>query len=325
MATTSNNPNARYDAGPNAAGCGRVATQAQLQAEAETGLLGDSNLSGAAFRVGFAAAGIRNVNTGGNVAGASEAPRAATGVPVDVDYRITLTNDGVTDYSILGASDSGFIAVEDADSAITIYASPIVGAPVIRPASNATIKVWSCVGAADATEVDALTDLEASYQGLTAIDFADVTALQTLYISSNADLASLDVSKLTALRELDFGGSQIATINLTGLTALEILYCGSTQLTSLDVSGFAALQICWCGYCQLTSLSLDGAVSLNELYVGYNPFSSETIDAILATVDGFGTSGPGRSLDATGAAAPGASGLAAKANLIARGWTVVTA
>ena len=316
MATTSNNPNARYDAGPNAAGCGRVATQAQLQAEAETGLLGDSTLSGAAFRVGFGAAGIRNVNTGGNVIGAAQAPAPAA---VVLDYRVTLVNDGITDYAVAVTSTSGFIAIEDGAST-TVYASPV---SETRPAANAQIRVWACVGAADATPVDALSDFDASYQGLTAIDFADVSALSTLHISYN-QLTALDVSKLTALTELDFGINQITSINLTGLTALRALYCGSTQITSLDVSGFSALELCYCGYNQLTSLLVTGAVALNDFYAANNLLSSAAVDSVLGAVNGFGTSGPGRSIDISGNSAPGAAGLAAKVDLLARAWTVTT-
>lgn len=83
MADLNYNPNARYDHGPNAAGCGRASNQAVLQAGsgANTGLKGDGALAAAELRVGFSAAGalrtgdrsINYTNNGGpNVAGAQK-------------------------------------------------------------------------------------------------------------------------------------------------------------------------------------------------------------------------------------------------------------
>lgn len=87
MADVNYNPNARFDHGPNAAGCGRVSTQATLQAGsvAVTGLKGDGALAAAELRTGFSAAGAlrtgdRSINfinnSGPNVAGA---PRSHNG------------------------------------------------------------------------------------------------------------------------------------------------------------------------------------------------------------------------------------------------------
>lgn len=81
MADLNYDPNARYDHGPNAAGCGRVSNQAVLQTGSGgyTGLKGDGALAAAELRTGFSAAGtlrtgdrsINYTNNGGpNVAGA---------------------------------------------------------------------------------------------------------------------------------------------------------------------------------------------------------------------------------------------------------------
>ena len=77
MADLNNNPNARYDHGPNAAGAGRVSNQAVLGAAIPvTGLDFDGSMQDAALRTGFHAAGISKtterygLNTGPNVAGA---------------------------------------------------------------------------------------------------------------------------------------------------------------------------------------------------------------------------------------------------------------
>jgi len=72
-------PNARYDCGPNAAGCGRVSNQAALNSGSptRTGLRTDGQLWSANQRTGFNAAGVAKNNGGPNVAGA---PRGINGI-----------------------------------------------------------------------------------------------------------------------------------------------------------------------------------------------------------------------------------------------------
>lgn len=70
MADQNNDPNARYDNGPNAAGCGRVSIQSVLQSASTKGLNSDYTLGKAPIRDGFSAAGCPRSNGGPNVAGA---------------------------------------------------------------------------------------------------------------------------------------------------------------------------------------------------------------------------------------------------------------
>jgi len=70
-----NNPNARYDSGPNCAGSNLCSTQATLQDGSPTrlGLRTDGTTwSSVTPRVGFSAAGIPRDNGGPNVAGAQK-------------------------------------------------------------------------------------------------------------------------------------------------------------------------------------------------------------------------------------------------------------
>ena len=66
------NPNARYDTGPSAAGCGRASAQATLQsgAPSSAGLGTDGVLLNAHLRNGLSSAGVSRNNPGPNVAGA---------------------------------------------------------------------------------------------------------------------------------------------------------------------------------------------------------------------------------------------------------------
>lgn len=95
MALFSNDPNARYDAGPNCAGAGRVGSPsvALYTFSGYCGVRSDGCLAGTALRVGFSAAGVPRSdnsttaqaevaanyltaysNVGGNVAGAPRSP-----------------------------------------------------------------------------------------------------------------------------------------------------------------------------------------------------------------------------------------------------------
>jgi len=63
-------PNARYNSGPSAAGCGRASTASTMQAASTTGLNTDGTMGSAEVFTGFHAAGVKRNNTGPNVAGA---------------------------------------------------------------------------------------------------------------------------------------------------------------------------------------------------------------------------------------------------------------
>ncbi len=70
-------PNARYDTGPNAAGCGRASTQDVLSSGvSRVGLHTDGVLYSSHLRAGLNAAGVSRNNPGPNVAGA---PRSYNG------------------------------------------------------------------------------------------------------------------------------------------------------------------------------------------------------------------------------------------------------
>lgn len=65
------NPNARYNTGPNAAGCGRCSTQAVMNEFGHlNGLMTDGHLAWTNLVVGPNVAGALRTNSGGNVAGA---------------------------------------------------------------------------------------------------------------------------------------------------------------------------------------------------------------------------------------------------------------
>jgi hypothetical protein len=71
MADKNYDPNARYDMGPSAAGCGRASIQSELASTRAKGLQPDGTLKNAPLRAGQHVAGAPRDNIGPNVAGAA--------------------------------------------------------------------------------------------------------------------------------------------------------------------------------------------------------------------------------------------------------------
>jgi hypothetical protein len=70
----------------------------------------------------------------------------------------------------------------------------------------------------------------------------------------------------------------------------------------------------------ITSVNLTGCSGLTNIDLNSNSLDQPNVDAILATVDGWGTSGG--FLDLSLNTAPSAAGVASASNLTGRGWTV---
>ena len=79
MADLNNDPNARYDSGPNVAGAGRLSIQSVLNTlgtDTTLGLQDDGTVNNAPLRAGQHVAGAVRNNVGPNVAGS---PRSVNG------------------------------------------------------------------------------------------------------------------------------------------------------------------------------------------------------------------------------------------------------
>ena len=90
-----------------------------------------------------------------------------------------------------------------------------------------------------------LTELNCSYNALSALDISGCTALKTLYCNDN-QLTSLNVQGFAALETVYCGGNQLTSLSLQGCNALEKVYCGNNQLTSLSLQGCNALTLVNC-------------------------------------------------------------------------------
>lgn len=94
--------------------------------------------------------------------------------------------------------------------------------------------------------------------------------LETLGISGNP-LASLDVSKNTALVSLECQNNQLTSLDVSKNTALQSLQLYGNQLTSLDISNNTALIVLGCECNQLTSLDVSNNTALISLSCRENP------------------------------------------------------
>ena len=108
---------------------------------------------------------------------------------------------------------------------------------------------------------------------ITSLDASECTTLTGLYCYG-ANLTSLNVSKNTALTDLDCSYNQLATLDVSGCTALDVLICYGNSLTTLDVSKCTALTYLNCNSLQLTSLNVSGCIALNEVYCDGNQLTT---------------------------------------------------
>ena len=118
-----------------------------------------------------------------------------------------------------------------------------------------------------------ITELNCSYNELTALDVRGLTALQELYCQNNM-LTSLDVRELTGLHTLYCGKNWFTALDIRGLTALQELYCNDNEIASLDARGLTALQALHCDNNRLTSLDVQGLTALQELDCSSNAIAS---------------------------------------------------
>lgn len=156
-------------------------------------------------------------------------------------------------------------------------------------------------------------------------DFSGCGSLVSMDINNNATFTGtlncdLLPSSLSTLFVNDTGITAIS--NIGGLTALNLFVADNTALTAIpDIALCASLSTFGADLCPITSMA--GTVFPNSLDT-FEAFdcgmSSALVDQILVAL-ATATANNGYA-GLTGNTAPGASGVAAKATLEARGWTV---
>jgi hypothetical protein len=184
------------------------------------------------------------------------------------------------------------------------------------------------------TSVDAhgqtnLTSLDVSYStALTTLNLTGCTGLNTLYLIGSSLLTELDISTCSALASLNLnscdGITSLVTSSCPSLNRLSLYYCDG--FTALDISNHVPLENLYLYRCEsLGDVNLVGCASLDYISIRYCPLDQAAVDQILSDVVGNGLNNGYLRIDGTGTAAPSnPDGLALKATLISRGWTVYT-
>lgn len=123
-------------------------------------------------------------------------------------------------------------------------------------------------------ESDVIKTINCNNMGITSLKGIECFRyLEVLNCQSN-QLASLDVTNCSFLKDLRCSVNQLTNLDVHGLSELQILFCDSNQLSALDVRGCSALQYLYCDENQLTSLVVSECVDLQSLGFSENQIAS---------------------------------------------------
>ena len=165
-----------------------------------------------------------------------------------------------------------------------------------------SLTVLSCyqndLNSLDLSAMNKLSVLDIGNNQFSSIDLSGCTALTELHCSRNNlstlgtlpsgltllscylnELDSLNLSGLSNLTFLDFGGNRLTEIDLSGLSSLIEMHCPDNQLKSLDVSGLSSLTYLYCLDNELTSLGTLPS-GLTELLCWGNQLSSLDVSGL---------------------------------------------
>ena len=127
-----------------------------------------------------------------------------------------------------------------------------------------------------------ITYIEFDEPHFTALDVSKNPILEDLRFHNHyKPIASLDVSKNTALTFLACEGCQLEELDVSKNTALISLSCDDNNLTSLDVSNCPELSTLGCFFNKLTSLDISKNPKLKFLDCGINKINAEEMSKII--------------------------------------------
>jgi len=209
----------------------------------------------------------------------------------------------------------------------------LTGAADQNDAFSATVAINDWVTMRSATP-NLITQISMIAKGLYGqiVDLSQLTNLTLFECNGNQLTGSIpSLTANTALLTFKCDTNQLtgSIPSLTANTALTTFYCYNNQLTGSIPSLYAntALTAFYCNGNQLTGFA-GGSVSatLGDFNANVNSLTQSAVDAILAAFVAANKTTGTRvlNLGGTGNATPSAAGLADKATLVTRGWTVTT-
>lgn len=129
-------------------------------------------------------------------------------------------------------------------------------------------------GALDLAGCSELVTLRCNSQKITSVDVRGCTALKTLHISSNYDIASIDLSTNIALKDLGCSCTSITELDVSKNPELERLSCGQSYgdlernvLKSINMSNNPKLKLLDCERASITKLDLSKLPALEEIRI----------------------------------------------------------
>ena len=127
-----------------------------------------------------------------------------------------------------------------------------------------------------------ITYIEFDEPNFTTLDVSKNPILEDLRFHNHyKPIASLDVSKNSALTFLACEGCQLEELDVSKNTALRALSCDDNNLTSLDVSNCPELSSLGCFFNKLTSLDISKNPKLKSLDCGINKINAEEMSKII--------------------------------------------
>ena len=225
---------------------------------------------------------------------------------------------------------TGFVNLRNLPSLTTLNASNGYGADFvsIEISGNQSIESIEIDSAElyvlDVSDCSNLTTINTQYcWNVSEFNFSNCTSLTSAVIGGG--IGSLDFTSCSSLDSValwSYNGYDLNCFNLSNLTNIFLYY--SYNINSIAIEGCSSLESVDAtdSGSNLTELSIDGCNSLTTLSLGYCPLYEASVNSILINLDDFGLSDG--SVNLSSGEAPTGDGITAAANLVTKGWTVIT-
>lgn len=134
------------------------------------------------------------------------------------------------------------------------------------------------------TEIDlngvSCASLDLSSNALTSLDLSKTSNLESLSVSSNKSLTSINLTGCTSLVNFSAKTTKLGEIDLTGLTALETLDLHAGELTKVTFSGNSELYDIDLSENKLTSIDFKGCPGVVYLSLNNNAFTEMSLKGL---------------------------------------------
>jgi hypothetical protein len=169
-----------------------------------------------------------------------------------------------------------------------------------------------------------LVDIEIDYHNFPSFDVSGITTLEELDLSNNALLSYVNFGNLPVLDDLALDSCNFSgAFDFTIFPAIERIGVHNNNFTSIDASNLLNLQfLIVYNNPNLSNLDITGSPSIDYIIVNDCAIPTLLVDSILVQLDTNGITDGSAELSGGTNGIPTATGLAAKASLEGKGWTV---